>query len=64
MMPRADSGVLAGLLSRAASRGDRVLSQSTRSMRQVPAETWSNRLFLSPALQPGVFLRGEDARPR
>jgi nucleoside phosphorylase len=50
-----DSGVLLDLLSRAAARSDRVLVAIDAVDEAVAAEQAGNRLFLPPALPPGVF---------
>jgi hypothetical protein len=50
-----DSGILLGLLSRAAARGDRMIVAVDAIDEAVAAENAGNRLFLPPALPPGVF---------
>jgi hypothetical protein len=50
-----DNGVLLDLLSLAAARSDRVLVAIDAIDEAVAAENVENRLFLPPALPPGVF---------
>ena len=52
---RSDGGVLRDLLSRAAARSDRVIVAVDAIDEAVAAENAENRLFLPPALPPGVF---------